>query len=104
MPFVLGAEREMGPLNLLASNRYNFTIMPIEERLHLTLRFVLDALVGFERGVAALATGERDGSQFKDLEFSFLHSRRENDFRCLVQHRGAPSRNSLTPEAASVQA
>jgi hypothetical protein len=92
---VLGAEREMRQSILLASNHYNFTIMPIEERLHLTFRFILDALVGLEGGVAALATGERDWSQLNDLEFSFVHSRRKNDFRCLVQQRGAPRQEQL---------
>lgn len=80
-------------------------MMSIEQRLHLTFRFILDALIRLERRIAALTTGERDRSQLDDLEFSFLHSRRENDFRCLVQQRGAhPKQNRLTPEAAFVQA
>ena len=61
-----GAKPEKARSVVLARDHCNFTMVPIEQRLHLAFCFILDALVGLERRVAALATRKRDGSQLEE--------------------------------------
>lgn len=93
------AKRENARSVVLATDHCNFTMMPIEQRLHLAFRFILDALVGLKRRVAALATRKRDRSQLDDLEFSFPHSRWKNAFHCLrAQHGDYPRQEQVNAD------
>jgi len=62
-------------LVVLARYKYSFANVPIEQHLHLALRFILDALVRSKHRVASLAARKRDWCELDDLEFSFLHLR-----------------------------
>src|SRR5690348_400056 len=79
----------MAFLVVLASYTCSCAIMRVEQRLHLAFRFILDALIGLERGLAALATGERNRSQLDDLEFTFVHfDAQTNSSRRPMEQRG----------------
>ena len=72
----LSAENRKSYLVVLARHKYSFANVPIEQHLHLALRFILDALVRSEHRVASLAARKRDWCELDDPELSFLHLRR----------------------------